>query len=426
MPHNAYPHSYYAATAKTLHTYPQLLGAQHYDVCIIGAGMTGLSAALELAKSGFKVVVLEAKRIAWGASGRSGGQMIIGFGAHLSQMQTIMGQADAHKAMEVSFQALKLVKQRIQNYHIDCDMCLGQAEVATRVNHLPEFQVFQEQLAQEHNYPLEYWDKHQLTEHLGSTAYCGAWYDPQGGHIHPLNYTLGLAKTAVEAGVDIYENTPAQHISEQAPYTITTPQGAIHCQQTLIAANAYLTHLTPKLAHRILPVGSYICATKPLGSIAQTLIPNAMAIADSNFLTSYYRLSHDGRLLFGGRTGLTQNQPHNLEAVMKQRITHIFPQLQPVDFDYIWGGNIAVTQNRLPDINRLKNGIYYAHGFSGHGILMSNMAGKLVADAMRGEAEQFDVFSRIPHKPFFGGTYLRAPSLAIAMLYFNLMDRLGK
>lgn len=433
---SAQPHanSYYAASAHKIPHYPSLKGQQSVDICIIGAGMTGLSAALELSLKGYRVAVLESQRISWGASGRSGGQMIVNYGSSPQQMQKIMGEDDAKSALHISIAAQQLIRQRIKQYEIDCDLAQGQAEVAARAIDMSEFSAMQHILETQHNYPIELLDRAQLADQLYSDNYHGAYYDPQGGHIHPLNYSLGLASAAANAGALFFENTEVCSIDRQATTQVNTPtsqqnlvktaQGSILCDRVIVAANAYLGRLLPRIAKTILPVGSYICATQPLDHFPALMKQN-IAIADTKFLTNYFRLSADNRLLFGGRTGLTQQQPKNLLRVMQRRIEHVFPQLEGVGIDYQWGGNVAVTRNRMPDMGRLQNNIYYAHGFSGHGVLMANMAGKLMADAVAGDAEQFDVFSRIKHRSYPGGTALRAPGLAMAMIYFAMRDLIG-
>ncbi|WP_271272064.1 NAD(P)/FAD-dependent oxidoreductase [Aliamphritea hakodatensis] len=420
-----YPDSYYAATAAEAPGDPALAGDMTADVCIVGGGMTGLSAALELSLQGFSVVLLDAEAMAWGASGRAGGQLIVGYGATPQAMEQLMGREDAREAFQISVDALQLVRDRISEYRIDCDLVAGQAELAARPEHMDEFRETCELLAGEYNYSLQMLDREQLREQLDSPVYHGAWFDPRGGHLHPLNYAQGLARAAREAGAQLFSATRVLDIQQGSSPRVVTSGGRVHCRQVVVAANAYLANLLPGIEKRILPVGSYICATRPLGAQAGELIRNNMAVADSKHLTSYYRMSADGRLLFGGRTGLTQKQPANLQQVMRARIKHIFPQLPDPQFDYCWGGNIAVTMNRMPDIGRLGNNLYYAHGFSGHGILMANMAGKLMAQAIAGEAGRFDLFGRIRHRNYPGGTYLRKPGLALAMLYFALRDLTG-
>ncbi|WP_261842720.1 NAD(P)/FAD-dependent oxidoreductase [Aliamphritea ceti] len=420
-----YPDSYYAATAHDAPQDPVLQGDMTADICIVGGGMTGLSAALELSLQGFSVVLLEAEKMAWGASGRAGGQLIVGYGATPQAMEQHMGRDDAREAFRISVEALQLVRKRIREYSIDCDLADGQAELAARPAHMHEFRETQELLASEYDYSLQILNRQQLRDQLDSPAYHGAWFDPQGAHLHPLNYAQGLALAAKNAGVQLFADSRVLEIRQGSSPQIVTNRGIVSCKQVVVAANAYLANLLPGIEQRILPVGSYICATKPLGEQACTLIRNNMAVADSKYLTSYYRMSADGRLLFGGRTGLTQRQPENLQAVMRARIKHIFPQLPEQQFDYCWGGNIAVTMNRMPDIGRLGNNLYYAHGFSGHGILMANMAGRLMAEAIAGDAGRFDLFSRIRHRSYPGGTYLRKPGLAMAMLYFAVRDLVG-
>ncbi|CAM3837233.1 NAD(P)/FAD-dependent oxidoreductase [Parendozoicomonas haliclonae] len=414
--------SIYAATAHTFPQPPHLVGEHKTDVVVIGAGLTGISAALELTLKGYSVSVLEAHDIGWGASGRSGGQLIVGIADSVETMIRTMGKADAKKAFDISVEAIQLVKDRVARHNIDCDLTSGQLEVASKASHVRDFQQSVDIHTTEFNYPLQFKTAEEITDMTGSPIYHGGCYDPAGGHVHPLNYTLGLARAAAELGVRFYEHSPVVDIKQQKQPLVIADKGQIRCDYLVVASNAYIDRLVPDLARYILPVGSYICATEP---VPDNVLKDNPAVADSKYLLSYFRKDVDGRLLWGGRTGLTRNMPENVRQVMTKRIEQAFPQLKGIRIEKHWGGNIAVTMNRMPHFGRLQNNIYFLHGYSGHGMAMSGMGGKLLAEAVSGDAERFDLFTRIRHNRYPGGTLLRAPALAAAMIWFGIRDALG-
>ena len=416
--------SWYASSANWQTDCPTFDGNQTFDVCVLGAGITGLSAALNLAEAGFSVCVLEAMKIGWGASGRSGGQIIFGFGAEQPTIEQLVGKHDAQKIWQAGIYGIDLLKARIRKHDIQCDLTPGHLHLALKPRQAKELAHWQQSLEKDYGYGnLEYWSGDKLRSELNSSAYLAGLYDPNSGHLHPLNYTLGLAKAAQDAGVQIFENSRITAIEPGQPVKVKTDSGKVSAKYLLMAGNAYLHGLAPKIESKVMPVGTYICATEPLGEdVCRSLIPRNLAAADINFVLDYYRCSNDHRMLFGGRVSYSTLPPRDLESAMRARMLAIFPQLADVKVDYAWGGYVGITMNRTPDFGRVSDNIFYAHGFSGHGIAATGLAGKLMSEAIQGNAEGFDLFSRIPHMPFPGGRVFRTPALVLAMAWYRLMD----
>jgi len=418
--------SYYLASANPLPGYPELLGEDSADVCVVGAGLTGVSCALELARQGYRVIVLEANRVAWGASGRSGGQMIFGYSCGEDSLEKWLGAGDARKLWDMSLEAVDLIRERVARYEIDCDLAPGHLHAALKPRQMRSLEAWHKTLRGQYGYQgLELWDREATRRALASERYIGGLYDSNSGHLHPLNYTLGLVAAADRAGAVFFENSRVVEVQRGAENRVITETGSVRCPYVVLSGNAYLGSLDTGLAARIMPVGTYIGATEPLGEDrARALISNNMAVADTNFVLDYYRLSADFRLLFGGRVSYSTVVPPNLPTAMKRRMVTVFPQLEDVRVDYAWGGYVGITRNRAPDFGRLADNIFYAQGFSGHGIALTGLAGKLMAEAVAGSAERFDIFTRIPHRDFPGGTLLRTPALVLAMFWYRLRDLL--
>ncbi|MEJ1096544.1 MULTISPECIES: FAD-binding oxidoreductase [unclassified Pseudoxanthomonas] len=420
-----YPPSWYAASATPLPEQPALQGHVDADVCILGAGYTGLSAALELAEAGYRVVVLEAERIGWGASGRNGGQAIVGFGCEQDKLETLVGADDARKLFDLSREGMAWMHGRIAKHAIACDWRDGHASVPIKPRQERQLRAWQTHMAERYDYSMEWWDRDQLRAQLASDRYLGAVYDPHSGHLHPMEYAFGLARAAMAAGVRIFERSRVTQLVRDKSPIMKTAQGEVHCAHAILAGNAWLRGITPELESRIMPVGTYIGATVPLGEQrAHELIRNGMAVADVNWALDYFRLSRDHRLLFGGRASYSTLPPPNLRGTMARRMRRVFPQLHDVDIEYAWGGYVDISLNRAPHWGRLTPNIYFAQGFSGHGVAATGLAGKLIAEAVRGQAERFDLFSRIPHLPFPGGRAFRTPILVAAMAWYKLRDAL--
>ena len=417
--------SWYAASAPAFPRQPALEGALRADVCILGAGITGLSTAIELAQAGLSVVVLEAKRVAWGASGRSGGQAIFGFGCDQAKITQAVGLADSKRLFDWSLEGLDLIKRRCAEFGIDCDWRDGHAHVPIKPRHITELKAWQRDLAGNFGYPLQWWERDQLQAVMPNQRYLGALFDPRSGHLHPLKYTQGLAKAAVALGVRIFEDSPVTALERGPSPRFKTARGEVACDFAVLAGNAYVHGIAPELDAKIMPVGTYIGATAPLGeALARDLIRNDMAVADVNWALDYFRLSADHRLLFGGRASYSTLPPPDLAGTLRRRMTRVFPRLAGVGMEYVWGGYVDISLSRAPHWGRLGHNIYYAQGFSGHGIAATGLAGRILAEAIRGQAGRLDAFARIPHRDFPGGRLLRTPLLVAAMAWFKLRDAL--
>lgn len=417
--------SMYSLTAPALPAQPRLEEDLRADVCILGAGLTGLSTALELAQAGFKVIVLEARHVAFGASGRSGGQAIFGFACDQAKIARMVGMDDSRRLFDWSLEGVRIIHQRRREHGIECDWQPGHAHVPIKPRQVTELQSWQRDLEQVYGYPLQWWPREQLREQLASDRYLGALFDPASGHLDPLKYTLGLARAALAAGVRIFEQSRVLELVHGDTPLLRTARGSVRCDFAMLAGNAYVRGISPALDARIMPVGTYIAATEVLGAErARDLIRNGMAVADVNWALDYFRLSADQRLLFGGRASYSTLPPPNLRATMQARMTRVFPQLAGVRLEHAWGGFVDISLNRAPDWGRLGKNVFYAQGFSGHGIATTGLAGRIIAEAIRGQAGRLEVFSRIRHRPFPGGRLFRTPLLVAAMAWFKLRDAL--
>lgn len=425
MPKSIDATSYYQATATPFPTQASLSADTTADVCVIGGGFTGLSAALELAQAGYSVVVLEAERVGHGASGRNGGQICTGFSSGQAKIVAQLGHDDARKCFVLAEESKRLLTDRIASHGIDCDLSWGYIHAAPKPSHLAELEHWKRELEDLGYADTQMLTKAQLNERVACTAYHGGLREGGAGHFHPLNYCLGLARAAIDAGVRIFEQSRVLDVgSGRAPFA-RTARGTVNARFLIIAGNGYLGRTVPGLYGRVMPVGSYIIATEPLGEVrARSLIRDGEAVANTNFIVDYFRLTRDTRLLFGGRASYSTLEPPNLGAYMRPRMLSVFPQLSDVKVDYAWGGYIAITSNRIPDCGRLSPTTFYAHGYSGQGVALAGLYGKLMAEAVRGTAERFDLLARIKHLPFPGGL-ARTPLLVAAMMYYRIRDALS-
>ncbi len=424
-------HSYYAATAHPFPLSSGLEGAVECDVCVIGGGITGCSAALHLAERGYRVVLLEEHRIGWGASGRSGAQVLPGYGCGQEKLVKLVGRQAARGMWDLSVEAVALVRELIQRHGIDCDWVDGHLQAAVRPRHRGELLDEQRSLEKDYGYSsLRFIDGPELRELLATQRYPAGLYDTNAGHMHPLNYTLGLASAARRHGAQIFEDTRAVRYQDGAKVTVHTRQasgttGTVRCDHLVLCGNTGLGATAPGLARKIMSVGTYIVATEPLGEArARALIANNMAVNDINWILDYFRRSADHRLLFGGQVSYSGLKSGDTAQPTRTRMLGVFPQLADVKIEYAWGGYLDITMNRAPHFGRLEPKVYFLQGFSGHGIALAGLAGKLTAEALAGTAERFDLFTRIPHTNFPGGQLLRRPALVLAMLYYRLRDLL--
>lgn len=424
--------SYYAASTATSATLEAgarahretLRGEHRVDVAVVGGGIAGCSAALHLAKRGYRVALLEAHAVGYGASGRSGGQTIFGLAASQKSLIAQVGRDDARRLFDLSIEALDLTQSLIREYAIDCDYHANHVHVAVKPRHLQELDDWARELHEDYGYPsARLLNRDALQEHVRTERYLGGLIDPRSGHLHPLKFTQGVAHAAEAAGADIFEKSRVLRYEDGPEVTVHTAHGTVRCTHLVLCGNAYIGAVAPALSRRILGVGTYIIATEPLGEERiRALLPSNAAIADINWILDYFRSSADHRLLFGGRVSYSAVQPRRLADSMRKRMLRIFPSLADVKVAYAWGGYLDITMSRAPDFGRLAPNVFYTQGFSGHGMSLTGLAGKLVAEAVAGTAERFDVFARIPHRDFPGGRLLRRPSLMAAMMYYRLRD----
>jgi gamma-glutamylputrescine oxidase len=418
-------HSYYAATATRSQRHAPLSGAIRCDVAIVGAGLAGLSAALDLRERGLDVVVLEAREIGWGASGRNGGQAIHGLACGQDVIEAQLGLDASRQVWNMTIEALDLLRERIARHGIECDWRDGFLGVATSARKARALQDWADEIDAKYGYPLTRIAAPDLPAWIASDRYHGAIHDPRSGHLHPLKYVRGLARAAAEAGVRIFEHTEVTSLARTTGAMLKTAHGEVRADRVLLAGNVYLQDVAPALEARIMPVGTYIVCSEPLDpALADSLVPTRSAVCDTDFVLDYYRTTDDHRMLFGGRVSYSTRTPANLADSMRRRMVKTFPQLASAKIAYAWGGFVDITMNRAPDFGRIGDDVWYLQGFSGHGLALTGLAGRLVAEAMTADASRFDLFARLKHRAFPGGRALRTPALVLGMAWYRLKDLL--
>jgi gamma-glutamylputrescine oxidase len=421
-----HPQSYYVATARPFGPLPELRGEAHADVAVIGGGYSGLSAALNLAERGYNVVLIEQARIGWGASGRNGGQINTGLRKGPIELVARYGRDRAKAMFDLAEEGRTIIRERVARHRIRCDFKANTLLVAHRPKEEDWMRAEVEALKREFGYTkARFVPREELDEHIGSDAFHCGIADWGGGHLHPLNYALGLAQAAIDAGAQLYEHTRAVAITEAAgDVTVTTEHGHIKASYAVIACDAYLGELEPRIATRIMPIANFLIATEPTSEAeAHALIPGDACVCDSRFVVNYFRLSADRRMVWGGGEKYTPTPPPDIAAFVKPHMVRVFPQLADKKIDYAWSGMVGITMNRLPNLGRIGN-VFYAQGYSGQGVAVTGIAGKLIAEALSGTAERFDVFANLPHRAFPGGTAWRHPLMVLAMLWYSMRDRL--
>ncbi|WP_153101967.1 NAD(P)/FAD-dependent oxidoreductase [Paraburkholderia hayleyella] len=427
LPFSNQPHaaSYYAATANDSTRHAPLDQAISVDICVIGAGLTGISAALNLAERGFSVAVLEASQVGWAASGRNGGQMIGGYACEIATFKPYLSPDELQLVWRLGQESLSRIRQRVERHQIHCDLTSGYLSVANKPRDTVALHRIQDEALKHFGHDrLRYVERDNLGHYVQSERYLGGLFDPDSGHLHPLNYTLGLARAAVTSGVRIFENSCAlKLLNENGGHRVETAQGSVRSRFVVLACNTWLGALAPDIARKIMPVGTYVIATEMLDPArAQALMPAHAAICDSRFVLDYFRPLPDKRLLWGGKVSYSTLEPRHLGHAMRRDMLKTFPQLADVKVDYAWGGFVDITMNRAPHFGRLAPTLYFAQGFSGHGVNITGLAGELIAEAIHGQAERFDLFGRVRHRDFPGGRWLRTPLLVLAMAWYRMRD----
>lgn len=421
-----YPDSWYAATARPLAPFAPLRGETRADVCVVGGGYTGLSAALHLAEAGFDVVLVEAHRVGFGASGRNGGQLGSGQRMDQKDLERLVGPEDAAKLWELAEDAKALVRDLIARHRIECDLKPGIATLGLGAGDRRGLHAHAEHLRTRYGYDrIELLDAEAGRALCPSPAYAGGYLDMGAAHLHPLDFALGLARAAAAAGVRIFERTEAHHLERRDPAVLRTDRGRVVADHVILAGNGYLGGLDRKVAARVMPINNFIAATEPLGAETARVLTRDVAVADTKFVVNYFRLSADGRLLFGGGESYGYRFPADIAATVRRPMAQIFPHLRDIRIDHAWGGTLAITMRRMPYLARPAPNVLSASGYSGHGVGTATHAGRLMARAVQGQAEGFDTLARVPALPFPGGPALRPPLLALAMSWYALRDRLG-
>lgn len=432
-------HSYYAATAPRHQRFAALSESLDADVAVVGGGLAGLSAAIELADRGHRVVLLEAQQVGWGASGRNGGQALAGLACEHSVIEQQLGLAEARRVWDMTMEALALITERRERFQIDCDWRPGYLSLAVNARKAGELQAWQARMAEVYGYATRWIAPAELGDWIASPRFHSGLHDPVSGHLHPLKYSLGLARAAAGLGVRVFEQSPVTRIDPGPTACVHTATGTVRASHVLLAGNVYLQGIAPAIESRIMPVGTYIVASRAVDpALARSLVPSGSAVCDTNFVLDYFRPTVDHRMLYGGRVSYSTATPMNLAASMQRRMARSFPQLRDVPVEYAWGGFVDISMNRAPDFGRVSSlvhqgrggaaaawrQVYYLQGFSGHGLALTGLAGKLVAEAIDGDARRFDTFARLRHRPFPGGRLLRTPALVAGMAYYRLKDML--
>ena len=418
--------SYYAASANWVTDYSRLEDDLSCDVAVVGGGFSGVNTALELAERGYDVILLEANRISWGASGRNGGQIIGGIGHDPERFVKAIGEEGVRTIYQMGIEARDVIRERIETYDIQCDLKWGYCDVALKPRHMRQFaewQAFEKSIGNPHPYTLL--DREELRAYVRSDRYLGGLHNTANGHIQPLNLCIGEAKALETLGGRIFEQSRVISLEHGERAVLRTAQGSVSAKQVVFAGNAYMGGLIPRLASRILPSCSSVIATEPLGDeLARELLPGDVAVCDPRTALDYFRLSADKRMLFGGLSNYTGLEPRDLEGVMRRKMVAVFPQLADVRIDYAWSGWIGIGLNRMPQLGRLADNVAYIQAYSGHGVAPTHIMARITAEMIARESKRFEIMARINHWPFPGGKLLRRPALAVGMVYYKALDAL--
>jgi gamma-glutamylputrescine oxidase len=418
--------TYYAATANRKDARPPLQGVETADVCIVGAGFTGMSAALELLERGFSVVVLEAARVGWGASGRNGGQIVNGYSRDLDVISDRYGAAAGRAIGAMAMEGGDIIRERVKKYDIACDLVDGGLFVALTAKQMRGLE-HHKKIWAEHGYQaFDLLDKPGLAPHVTTERYIGGLLDHKGGHLHPLNLVQGEAAAVEQLGGRIFEDSRVIAVNSGEPVVVKTQSGEVRARHVLVCCNAYIGDLLPEIGHKIMPVSTQVLATEPLGAaVATRLLPSNVCVEDANYVLDYYRRTADHRILYGGGIVYGGQDTDSIRAKILPNMLKTFPELRDARIDFAWSGNFALTLTRFPQIGRLSPNVYFSHGCSGHGVTTTHLLGRLVGEAIAGKPERFDVLANLPYYPFPGGKTLRVPLTVLGSWYYRARDKIG-
>lgn len=418
--------SYYAASAKRAALRPQLVGSHSSDICVVGAGYSGLSTALHLAEKGYKVTLIEGARVGWGASGRNGGQIVNGLNASLGTIERRYGGEVAGKVGAMLQEGGGIIRRLVATYDIKCDLKDKNLFAAYTAKQMQELEAKQTLWRRHGMDDHELLDRKGLRDHVATEAYCGGMIDRTGGHLHPLNLALGEAETFEDLGGRLFEMSPVTHLDRSGKDPLLrTAEGTLSCKTLVLCGNAYLGQVEPELAPRVMPVSTQVMATEPLGERAAALLPSDLCVEDVRYVLDYFRLSADKRLLFGGGTVYGGADPADIERKLRRNMERVFPELAGAKIDYAWSGNFALSFTRVPQMGRIDDNVYFAHGYSGHGVTGSHLFGRILSEAIDGDLTRFDIFANLPWYPFPGGRTFRVPYSVAGSWWYTLRDRLG-
>nr|WP_247121183.1 FAD-binding oxidoreductase [Kordiimonas marina] len=425
------PPSYYAATCNDTADFPRLEGNIKVDVCVVGGGFTGVATALHLAEAGYDVALVEQNKIGWGASGRNGGQIIGGYGQSMSDMAKInksFGKKNVQAVLDMGVECVDIIRDWVEKYAIDCDLTWGYFDAAMKPSDM-DYLLGAMDTMQKHGYPHEQRviGQDEVKSIVGSDKYIGGVVNMGWGHAHVLNLVRGEARAAEKLGARIYEDARVSSIDIQDDQTIVNMDTCrVTANHVVLAGNAYLGHLVPKLASRVIPAGSYIIATEPLSEeLADKIMPKRYAVCDQRWALDYFRMSADRRMLFGGLATYSGRHPSDIVAAVRPNMLKVFPELESAEITHAWGGYMGIGLNRIPQLGRIAPKVYYAQAYSGHGVAPSHMSGRLIAEAIGGKTDRFDIMVGVKHPPFPGGRMFRQPILAVGMAYYRLKDAWG-
>ncbi|UIP29860.1 FAD-binding oxidoreductase [Photobacterium sp. TLY01] len=418
--------SFYAATANYTREFPTLTDNIECDVCIVGAGFSGLSSALHLAKKGFKVVVLESAKVGFGATGRNGGQIVNSYSRDVDVIEKRYDKKTSDALCSMIFEGGDIIRDLIEEFNIDCDHRQGGLFTAVNKKQFEGLKHHKANWERYGNKELTLLDKAELQTMVGTDVYEGGLLDMRGGHIHSLNLALGEAEAIIQMGGQIFEQSAVTRIEKGAKPVAHTGQGSVKAQYLVLAGNAYLGGLAPNISNKAIPCGTQVVTTEQLSeALCDELLPQRYCVEDCNYLLDYFRITGDNRMLFGGGVVYGARDPANVEKLIRPKMEKVFPQLKGVKLDFAWTGNFLLTYSRMPQFGSFADNIYYLQGYSGHGITCTHLAGKLLAEALTGHAERFDAFASLRHYAFPGGRHFQVPFTALGAAYYNLRDKLA-